>query len=119
MRRSTSWTCYSSVLTCVPRRNVIDHVRQHFLPAGMAHNVGDDLAFTLDHPEHNGLIRAAAGEAVLPAADHAPVEIGFVHFNVPVQRAVAVRFGPVLPDLVAHAPRRFVRHARLPLQLLR
>ena len=50
------------------RCNVVDDVGQHFLAAGVLHDAGDDLAFALDHPEHDSLLGTATGKAVLPAA---------------------------------------------------
>ena len=75
-----------------------------------------DIAVALQHPEQDCLV---APVAPAPALDLA-TDIGFVRFDgtATAQGPLAVRFGHVLADLVRHAPRALVAHAKLALKLL-
>lgn len=76
----------------------------------------DDTAITLQHSEHNGLVRHASLMAF--AASFATDE-SFVNFDMAFERPVAVRAGHQLAKFVRHAPSGFVGAANLALQFLR
>ncbi len=85
------------------------------LALGVRHNLGHYVAGAFDHSHNDGLAsRATSGLAATNAAD-----VGFVHFNVAEQFLVAVNIGHVLANLMSHAPRGFVRHAKRSFQFLR
>ena len=81
----------------VARRWIGDN-RRHHVPA------------TLDHAQHNRLGRAE------------PADEGLVNLDMltgTAKRIIAVHIAHVFADFMAHAPRRFVGHAKLALDLFR
>lgn len=88
---------------------------QHAISAAVAHDATHNLAVALDHSEHHGLVVFAhsvfAADEGLVDFDHAIVG------TATAKRRVAVYLPHVLPDQEAHAPRRLVGDAKLPLDL--
>ena len=83
--------------------------------AGVRDDWRHDIAATLGHAEHHCLARRAPPAL---AARTPPADVGFVSFNVPRQWRITINFRHVFADLVAHAPRAFIGHAKLALQFL-
>ena len=73
-----------------PLSNIRDNIRHH-------------VSVALNHPEYDGLVRRAATAF---AASRTATNIGFVGFNIAVQRPLPVSISHVLADFVRHAPRR-------------
>lgn len=102
-----------------PGQHLFDDMREQSPAAGVVHDARDDIAVSFRHSEHDGLFGTASRDAVLLAALAPSADIGFVHFDMARQAAIAVNVAHVFADFVAHAPRRFVGHAQLALQFLR
>ena len=71
------------------------------------------LAVALHHAENNCLVCRAASAS---AASGAASDIGFINLDLTIERHFIINLRHVVADLVAHAPRRLVSHAKLPLQ---
>ncbi len=71
------------------------------------------LSITLHHAKNDSLVR---GTASAFAASSATANIGFINFNLAVERQFIVNLRHVFSDFVSHAPRRFVGYAKLPHQ---
>ena len=76
---------------------------------------GHDITGALGHAEHYCLTRRATAAL---AARAASADVGFVGLDVTPERRIAVNPRHVLANLMAHAPRRFVRHTKLALEFL-
>jgi len=84
---------------------------------GFGPGIGDDprhhVTIALDHAENNGLVDLPSA----PTEFVAPANVSFVNFDVARQPIVAVDLRHIFAKFMAHAPRRLVRHAKLPLKL--
>jgi hypothetical protein len=79
-----------------------------------ANYLGHNLTVTLQHPENDSLVlRVAMPQAVTLAA-----HIRFINFYIAKKRKFAIYLRDVLANLMSHAPRAFVRHAKLSFQFL-
>ena len=74
------------------------------------------VAVTFQHSKHDRLVWS---DTPAFAASSASTDIGFISFDIAVQRQLTVHIGHVLTNFVCHAPRRLIGHAQLALQLLR
>ena len=75
---------------------------------------GHDLPATLQHSENDSLVFGVATAHAAPFS----ANVGFVHFNIAKQGKLAIHFGNVFANLMAHAPRALVRHAKLSFEFL-
>lgn len=75
-------------------------------------NAGHQVATTLDHAKHDGLVILTA---LVLAADESLVGLDNA---IAAQRSVTINRSHVLADFVAHAPRSLVCHAQLALEFL-
>ncbi len=101
-------------------RRTFFHVRENVWlqcrTLNIFNDAGHHIALAFQHSKYNRLAGRAATTFATPAltADH-----GFVGFDMARKRRIAVNEAEILPKFVAHAPRRFVIHAKLTLQFLR
>ena len=95
------------VLQDVPLQGLALHVRDY---------AGHYVAAAFDHSKHYRLARRATAAL---AARTPSTDIGFVRFDVPAKRRIAVNLGHVFANFVSHAPSRLVSHAKLALEFLR
>lgn len=84
--------------------------------AAVRDNLGHDLAAMFQHPENDSLA-APAHAASGVASDERFIDLDAL--ERPAHRIVAINRAHVFADLVAHAPRSFVGHAKLALDLFR
>lgn len=106
---------FVSVNEAVRPHRVFDD-RQERVTATVVHNFGYDIAATFQHANHNSLVRKRALAGFDPASNH-----GFINLNLlgkAAKHVIAVNRSHVLADFMAHAPSRFVRHAKLTLNFL-
>jgi len=83
--------------------------------AAVGQHAGNDLAATLHHAQHDGLVILAL---LVLAADESLVRFDN-RLAGTAQRRVTIGIGHVLADFVAYAPSGLVGHAQLALQFLR
>ncbi len=77
-------------------------------------NLRHYLTVTLHHSEHDSLVRrATATNAGAFSAD-----VGLINFDLAIERKFIVHLCHVISDLMAHAPRCLIGHAKLPFQFL-
>ena len=84
------------------------------LASGVRHNARDDIAATFDHPEYNGLTRRAASSFTFASA----ANVCLVDLDMSIERRIAIHGRHIFANFMAHAPRGFIRHAKLALKLL-
>lgn len=85
---------------------------------GVRHDVGHQIAATLDHAENGSLVMARSRTPALRLIVLATADIGLINLDLTGETAVTVRLAHELTDFVAHAPCGLIRHAKLPLDLL-
>ena len=76
-------------------------------------NLCHHLPVALHHAENDCLVCRTESA---PAAGSAPADIGFINFDLAVERHFVVNLRHVVSDLMPHAPSRLVSHAKLTLQ---
>lgn len=96
--------------------NMLGDDRHQRSAASIGNHTSDNLAAALHHAENNGLAFAA-----LPTIHNAANKrlINFDRAERTTKRTVSINFRHILADFVAHAPSRFVGHAKLALDFLR
>lgn len=103
------------------KRGALFHVRfDDRLDRGTARaldNLRHYIPVALQHPEHGSFLGATPRLAGTLNAGLS-TDVGFVGLRVARQPIVAIGRGYVLADLMAHAPSRLVRHAKLALEFL-
>lgn len=101
------------------RGALLDVLLNNRIQAGLGtvgNDLGDDLATTFEHSENNCLpLRPTASTCV---AGLATANVGFVDLNLAKEGKLPIYLGNVLTNLMAHAPRTLVRHAKLAFQFL-
>jgi hypothetical protein len=77
---------------------------------------GPDLSLALDHADHGSFLGSTSPRSYAPAAI-----VRFVHFDLATESAnrSTLFIGQHGANLLEHAPRRLIRHARLALNLFR
>jgi hypothetical protein len=99
------------------RHNVRQDKRLHGLFGARFDNAGNQFAIAFQHPDNASLVALVTA----PHAGNRATDKRFVDldgFAKAAKRIVAVLFGHEFADFVAHAPRRFVGHAKLALDFL-
>ncbi len=102
----------------VNRRTLFDVLfndRQERLLFAVRNDLSHHLPVALQHPEHDCLVGRAAPDFAGPIS----ANIGFVKLDFARQRNLAVHIGHVIADLMTHAPRGLVSHAKLAFQFFR
>jgi len=98
------------------RLHILLDERKQGVATAIGHNAGNDIPVALHHAENDRLRHHLADMAVLNTANE-----GFVHFNLlgeTANRRITIDLRHVFANLMTHAPRRFVGHAKLALDFL-
>ena len=94
-------------------QNVFFNNRLEGFLADIRDNFCHHLSVALHHAENNSLVRRAT---TTPAASGATANVGFINFDLAIERHFIVNLRHVISDLMPHAPSAFVGDAKLPHQ---
>lgn len=101
---------------CGAPTHVRDNVRLKRRTTHILNDPRHHVTFAFQHPKHD---RLAGSTPATLSARTLPADHRFVGLDMPRKLIVTIHKAEILANLMAHAPRRFVIHAKLALQFLR